>query len=73
LSVRALLIRPGSTLPFFRQTKLNGPVPAGVVLKVVFRPKQTVWFAIGLAVVGALIVSVPLLVAELHNPTTATV
>src|SRR6266404_959083 len=62
-----------SRRPSFLQTKLTGPAPRGVVLNVAVRPKQSVWFAIGVAVVGALMVSVALLVTELHSPLTTTV
>src|SRR5438105_15796532 len=59
VAVEVIVMLPpllSAVVPFF-QTKLNGPVPEAVVLKLAVAPGLTVWF-VSAVVVGAITVTV---------------
>src|SRR5262245_40281106 len=73
LVVKLLAVSPTSTSPSLTHTYVS-PVPVAVLVNVTLAPSHTVWLGIPApANVGALTVSVALLVALPHAPVTSTV
>ena len=59
-------------MPSFSHTKLNGPVPEGVVLKVAVEPGQLLRLVKAVAVTLVSTVKIALLVTLPHAPLTVT-
>ena len=70
--LKVLLVWPLRMLPLLRQTKLNGPVPEGVVLKAAVVPGQLVRLVNDVALTLVNTVKVALLVRLPQAPLTAT-
>ena len=70
--LKLLVVWPLKMLPSLRQTKLNGPVPEGVVLKVAVVPGQLVKLVKEVAVTLVRTVKVALLVTLPQEPVTVT-
>ena len=70
--LKLLVVWPLKMLPSLRQTKLNGPVPEGVVLKVAVVPGQLVRLVNDVALTLVSTVRVALLVTLRHAPLTIT-
>ena len=72
-TVKVLFVAPLIGTPSLRQTKVNGPVPEGVVAKIAFCSAHRLWLVSGVMVVGASTVSAALLVARRQALVSSTV
>jgi len=70
--VKVLFVWLLSTFPSFRQTRVKGPLPDGVVLKVAVLPGQLVRLINCVALTLFSTVNVALLVTLAHAPLTVT-
>ena len=71
-NVSEAFVSSGSTIPFARQTNVNGPVPDVAVLNVTLSPTQRVAPESAVAAVNSRTRSAAAFVTALHRPVTST-